>query len=290
MKSPESAALHTQGTNSHRPLTLIHPHKSWSFPDAREWWKYRDLLWEMVKRDLRVRYRQTVLGGLWIVLQPLSQSLVYALVFGLIARLQSQSGIPYVLFIFVNMLGWGFFAGTITRGINSLLGQSTLIKKVYFPRILIPITSILGGVADLLVVLSAVIVMALLMGVSLDARLLTLPFWFALLILVAGGVCFWLSALAVYYRDVRNASTLIIQLWMYLTPVVYSESAVPEVIRPIIHLNPATAPIQGIRWALLSGAFPTTLSLICAIFVGTFLFFTGIGFVRRVERNMVDII
>lgn len=273
-----------------RQVTLIQAHRGWSLPNLVEWWAYRDLLWEMVKRDTRVRYRQTALGWVWVIIQPLSQTLVYTLVFGLIASLPTPGDTPYALFIFVNMLGWGFFSGTVSRGSTSFIGQANLIKKVYFPRVVIPVASLLAGLVDLVVVLGAVLVLILLNGLPLPPRLITLPLWILLLALVASGITFWLSSLAVYYRDFRSASGLILQLWMYLTPVVYSETVIPAAIRPLVDLNPVVAPLLGIRWALLHGELPTVPSLVSAVVIGGVLFVTGMAFIRRIERNMADVI
>lgn len=268
----------------------IKPRSGLATPNLPDIWHYRDLLWEMAKRDIKVRYRQTALGVVWVVLQPAAQALVYGLVFGLIAGLPSEGEVPYVLFVYLNLMGWGFFSGAISRGAGSLVGQAGLINKVYFPRVLIPISSLISGLVDMVVVFALLLLMFFLYSVPLGPQALTLPLWVLLLVLTAGGVSFWLSSLAVYYRDFRNASGLLIQLWMYITPVVYSESVVPDVLRPLFDFNPVTAPILGIRWALLGTEPPGLASLAASAAVAVLLFFTGMIFLRRVERTLVDVV
>ena len=270
--------------------TYIKPRRGWSAPNLRALWRYRDLLYEMTKRDIKVRYRQTALGVIWVIMQPLAQALIYAGLFGFIAKLPSDGEVPYFLFICVNLMGWGFFSSSVTRGATSFISQSNLIKKVYFPRILVPVSTMLGSLLDLLIVFGVVIVMLLVYGVPIKTSILTLPIWILILILLAGGVSFWLSALAVYYRDFRNATGLIFQLWMYITPVVYSEKVIPSSLQVLFNLNPVTAPIMGIRWALLGTTPPNLIGLVISVLSGLLLFVSGAMFLRRVERSLADVI
>jgi lipopolysaccharide transport system permease protein len=269
---------------------VIQPQNRLALPSLAIWWHYRDLLMEMVKRDIRIRYRQTLLGWLWVIIQPVTQSLMYGFVFGIVAGLKSPSGGSYMLFVLVNLLGWGFFTNSLSRGVSSFIGQAALIKKVYFPRSIIPLATMLSSSVDSLVIFITILLLLLFDQGIQPERLLLLPVWALLLVLIALGASFWMASLAAYYRDFRNATGMILQFWMYLTPVVYSETVVPPLLRPIIDLNPITAPVLGIRYSLLGSDLPAAISLISSLTFGVILFVSGLVLVNRVERTMVDVL
>lgn len=252
-------------------------------------WRYRDLLYILAMRDVKLRYKQTALGIIWVVLQPLVAALIFAIIFGRFANLPS-SGVPYLPFVFAGMLPWNLFSGALQRAGNSLISDSRLISKVYFPRMAIPVASSAAVLIDFAVALAVMFGLLLFYGIPLTANLLALPLLLLLTLLISVGVSLFLSALNVYYRDFMYALPFVVQVWMYATPVVYSIDLIPEALRGIYALNPLVGVIDGFRWALLGlGDFPL-MSLFLSLVIGMILFIGGAFVFQRVERNFADVI
>jgi lipopolysaccharide transport system permease protein len=272
-----------------RPVVVIEPARGRFKLNLREMWTYRDLLFILAGRDVKLRYKQTLLGVSWVVLQPLVTAIIFTVVFGGFARLPSD-GKPYILFVFTGLLPWNLFSSSISRAGGSLVGNSGLISKIYFPRILIPLASVGAVLIDFMVAFVFLIVLMLIYRVTFTWHLLFLPFFMLLALLSAMGVSFWISAWGVYYRDFIYALPFLIQAWTYASPVAYAMSIVPERWRWLFGLNPAVGFIEGFRWAILgSGGLTLDIVLISAVSAVLF-FFTGLFIFRRVERGFADVI
>jgi lipopolysaccharide transport system permease protein len=270
-------------------LTIIEPKKGWIAFDFKEVWKYRELFYFLTKRDIKVRYKQTVLGGLWAVIQPVFTMIVFTLFFGRLAKVPSD-GIPYPIFVYAGLLPWTYFANALTASSNSLVGSANLITKVYFPRLIIPASASLAGLVDFFI---AMLVLGFLMvyyqflpsyGILMFPALVTLTF------LCAVGVGLWLSALNVEYRDIRYAIPFLIQIWMFISPVIYSVSIVGENYRWLLAINPMGGVINAFRASLL-GHQPIDwflLSISAAIIL--FLLFSGMYYFRRMEKTFADVV
>jgi lipopolysaccharide transport system permease protein len=265
----------------------IRPARAFSWADLRELWNYRDVLLMLAVRDIKLRYKQTALGVLWVVLQPLLAGLIFAVIFGHFIKLSSE-GYPYLLFVFSALIGWQLFAGILQRAGGSLVNEARLISKVYFPRILVPMASAVAVLIDLVV--SAVIMVALLAlyGVWPGWSLLWLPAVVFLAVALAMGVSIWLAALNVRYRDFMHAMPFLIQVWMYASPVVYSSAVVPTKWQPWFRLNPMVGVIEAFRqaWLGLRPADASAIALSAAWAVA--LLFGGWIYFRRVEQDLAD--
>ena len=231
--------------------------------DLRELWVYRELAAFLALRDLKVRYKQAVFGAGWAILQPLAAAAVFTLVFHRLATMPSD-GLPYPLFAYVGLSVWTYFSGAVTRATQTLVQNSALVSKVYFPRLIAPVAAVLPGVLDLLISLSLLVVLIPLYGESVGRAALTTPLWMALLMTAALGAGLWLGTLNVTYRDINQGVTLLVQLWMFVSPVVYPSSEVSERWQLVYFLNPAAGPIEGFRWALLGAPWPGAGVLISA--------------------------
>ncbi len=247
----------------------------------------------MVWRDLKVRYKQTTLGVAWVILQPLITTLVFSGLFG--ALLQVPTGdIPYPLFVLSGLLPWQYFSGTLTKASNSLVDNTNLITKIYFPRLIIPLSAVFSNLVDFMV---SSIILAILMVFyqkEITATVILLPFLLALTALTAYGFGLWYSALNVQYRDIKHLMPFIIQVWMYLTPVIYSANLIPEDFRWLLSLNPMTSVVMGFRWALfgnhtIANDFSPNLLVISAV-ISICIWMSGMVFFRRMERTFADII
>jgi lipopolysaccharide transport system permease protein len=272
---------------------VIEPSRGWVSLKLKAIWSYRELLYFLIWRDVKVRYKQTALGVAWVVVQPLISMLVYSGIFGVLLSVPT-AGVPYPLFLLSGLLPWQYFAGSLTRSSNSLIENTNLITKIYFPRLMIPLSAVLSGLVDFSV--STVLLGALMAfyRVAPTPAVLFLPAFLLLAILTALGFSLWLSALNVHYRDVKQLIPFITQIWMYLTPVVYGASLIPERYRWLLSLNPMTAVVSGFRWALLGGAlYETQLSgllLIVSALISLLVLFSGAVYFRRTERTFADII
>ena len=273
--------------NVRHPAVVIEPTTGWAAVNFRELWKYRDLLMILAGRDVKLRYKQTVLGVVWVVIQPLIAALIFTLMFGRFAKLPSD-GHPYLLFVFTGVAVWNYFAGVLQRAGNSLLTDSRLITKVYFPRLAIPLSSTFSALIDLSVSLAVLGVLMMIYRVSPTWRILTLPLFIGLAAMTATGVSLWLAALNVRYRDFVHAMPFMIQVWLFASPVAYATTIVPEQWRLLYGLNPAVAFIEGTRWAILGSSSITPQIVTVAVALSTAVFIGGAFFFRRVERSFAD--
>ncbi len=270
------------------PQVLIRPSRGWVSLHLREVWEYRELLYFLIWRDIKVRYKQTVLGAAWAILQPFLTMVVFSVVFGYLAKVPSD-GIPYPIFVYSALLPWQLFANALTRSSNSLVMNERLITKVYFPRLVIPISAVLAGLVDFGIAFVVLLGMMLYYGIVPTAAVVTLPLFLFLAIATALAVGLWLSALSVEYRDVRQTIPFLTQIWLFATPIVYSSSLVPEQWRALYGLNPMAGVVEGFRWALLGkteGVGP--LVIVSAVAVGVFLI-GGLVYFRRMEKTFADV-
>jgi lipopolysaccharide transport system permease protein len=272
------------------PTTVIEPGTGWAPLNLGELWEYREVLYYLIWRDIKVRYRQTVIGALWAIIQPLMTMVVFSVFLGRFAKVPSD-GAPYPLFAFAALVPWAFFASGLTQSANSLVHSGNLITKVYFPRLLVPMGRVLSGLPD--IGLSFLVLLALVAWygeLRPSASLLWLPFLALLAFLTALGVGFWLSALNVQYRDVQHAVPFLIQIWMFATPIAYPSSLLPEPWRTVYGLNPMVGVVEGFRWALLESGRSPGLPLVVSSVAAVVLLVSGAFFFRRVERTFADVI
>ena len=255
----------------------------------KELWDYRELLYFLVWRDVKVRYKQTVIGAAWTVIQPLVTIVVFTLVFQNLAKMPSD-GIPYPLFSFTALLPWNFFAKALNTSITSVVGNANLITKVYFPRLVLPISAVLSGLIDFGISSLFLLGMMIWYGIMPGWGVLALPFFLLLAVLTALSIGLWLAVINVRYRDVGQATAFLIQLWLFVSPVAYPLSLVPEKWRALYSLNPMTGVIEGFRWALLGKPMMDILPIVISIVVVLALLFAGIRFFRRMEETFADVV
>ena len=271
----------------HARAIVIQPSRGWVPLRLGELWAYRELLFFLVWRDLKVRYKQTALGAAWAIIQPFFTMVVFSVFFGRLAGLPSD-GVPYPVFTYCARVPWTYFATALTMSSNSLVDHARLITKVYFPRLLVPAASVLAGLVDLAIAGVVLIGMMLYYGIVPGPAVFALPAFVLLAAATALGVGLWLSALNVEYRDVRYTVPFLIQFWLFLTPVAYSSSLVPERWRALYGLNPMTGVVEGFRWALLGKAPPGAVLLVSTASV-LVLLLGGLFYFRRMERRFADI-
>ncbi len=270
-----------------RPHVRIRAARAWSLADLRELWSYRDVLFMLAVRDIKLRYKQTALGVVWVILQPLLAGLIFAVIFGRFIKLSSE-GYPYLLFVFPALIGWQMFAGILQRAGGSLVHEARLVSKVYFPRVLVPLASALAVLVDLAVSLALMLGLLAWYHMWPGWSLAWLPAVLVLALALAVGISLWLAALNVRYRDFLHATPFLVQVWMYATPVVYASAAVPARWRGWFSLNPMVGVVEGYRqaWLGLRPADLTALALSAAwaavLLVGGWIYF------RRVERDLAD--
>ncbi len=272
-----------------RFVTVIQPSKGWAIINLREMWGYRDLLWILAQRDVKLRYKQTALGITWVVLQPLVAAVIFAVIFGRLAKLPSD-GQPYILFVFAGLLPWNYLAGALQRAGGSLVGNANLITKVYFPRLIIPISSTLAVLIDFAVSLVVMLVLMVVYQAPPTWNLLALPFFLSLATLTAVGISLWISALNVRYRDFMYALPFLIQVWLYASPVTYATSLIPARWQWLYSLNPAVGFIEGFRWSLLGTSALTPPMVVISTVIALTAFISGAFFFRRVERSFADVV
>ena len=273
-----------------RPTLRIRPTKGWAALNLRELWSYRDLLWILVERNIKVIYKQTALGMGWIALQPLIGAGVLSIIFGRIAKLPSD-GAPYPLFVFCGLTAWNYFSQTAQRSSNSLINNAQLVSKVYFPRMLIPLSHTFSTLVDFAVMLVMILIFMAVYGMPPTLRLAAIPGFLFLTAMAATGIALWFSALSVKYRDCNYALPFFLQIWMYASAVVYPASMISsERLRSLFALNPVVGFVEGFRWSVLgtSALNPTMLWITIGMSVTALV--SGAFFFRRVERQFADII
>ncbi|MBU1727399.1 MAG: ABC transporter permease [Candidatus Omnitrophica bacterium] len=255
----------------------------------KELWLYRDLLYFLVWRDIKVRYKQTVIGGAWAVIQPFFAMVVFSLFFGRLARIPSDN-IPYPIFAFAALVPWTYFANSLSLATNSLVEHRAVITKIYFPRIILPLSSVLGGLVDFSIAFIVLIGMMFFYGIALSPLIWFVPLLTLLLIITVFSVSLWLSALNVEYRDVRYAVGFLIQLWLFASPVAYPASLVPQKWRFLYGLNPMAGVIEGFRSILLMAKAPDFGMLLVSSLVVLLVFISGIVYFQRVEESFADVV
>lgn len=270
------------------PLVIIEPNKAWGALDLRDLWAFRELLYFLTWRDVKVRYKQTELGIAWAIIQPLFTMLVFTLFFGRLAGIPSDN-VPYPLFAYAGLLAWSFFANAITNSGNSLVGSANLITKVYFPRMIIPGAAVVAGLVDFAVAFVILVLLMIYYGVMISWSILMFPVVVLLTTLLALGMGMWLSAMNVKYRDVRFALPFLIQLWMFISPVIYPTSFLPEKFRWFLSLNPMTGIIEGYRSSLFGRPFNWIALALSAVITLAVLTYASYSF-RRMEKSFADIV
>ncbi len=268
--------------------TVIEPVRGWRMPDAAEFWACRELLWVLILRDIKVRYKQTALGVAWVILRPLASIALFTVIFGMLAKIPSD-GYPYAVFVFAALIPWTFFAGAVGASGNSLVGAAALINKIYFPRLIIPVAAVGSGLVDLAISAAFLLAAMPFFGVAWSPNLLAVPLLLAAVLLLAVGVGTLFSALTAVYRDFASVLGFLLQLWMYATPVVYPASLIPERWRWVLHLNPMAALVEGFRSAFLGRPFDLP-ALGVSFAAAAAAFVAGVAYFEKIERRFADII
>ena len=271
------------------PLHRIAPTRAWAPLRLGELWAYRELLYFLIWREIKVRYKQTALGAAWAILQPLTTMVVFSIFFGRLAKIPSD-GVPYPVFAFCALLPWQLFAFALTESSNSVVANQRLITKVYFPRLIVPIAAVAVGLVDFAIAFLVLAAMLVYFGIQPGLAILSVPLWTALAVATALGVGLWLAALNVRYRDVRYTLPFVAQLWLFLTPVAYPSSIVPEAWQAAYAINPMVGVVEGFRWALLGGKGSPAATVFVSVAVVAAILISGLFYFRRVERTFADVI
>lgn len=272
-----------------RPALRIQPTKGWTSLRLKEVWDYRELAGIFIWRDLKVRYKQTIVGALWAVIQPFLTMVIFSIFFGRLARVPSDN-IPYPIFSYAALVPWTFFANSINLASNSLVGNADMIKKIYFPRLTMPVAAVLGGLVDFAFAFVILLVMMLYYGYIPTINILFFPLFLLLAMITALGISLWFSAMNVQYRDVRYMIPFITQAWLFATPVAYPSSMLSEPWRTLYGLNPMVGVIEGFRWALLGTETAPGPMILVSFFVALIILVSGLYYFRRVEKIFADVI
>lgn len=270
------------------PHLIIQPPRKWVPVDFHELWHYHELLYFLTWRDIKIRYKQTILGFSWAIIQPLSMTTIFTIFFGGLANIPSEE-VPYPLFAFSGVLIWTIFAEGLTRSTKSTVSNAHIMTKVYFPRLILPISGILSPLVDFLAGFSILVIAIIYYGIGLSWQIIALPAFILLAVATALGVGLWFSALNVKYRDFGYVIPFMIQLWLFASPVVYPSSLIPPQYRALYGLNPMAGVIEGFRWALFSTS-PPSLMIMVSIGVVIALLISGIFYFRRMEQYFADIV
>jgi lipopolysaccharide transport system permease protein len=271
------------------PTLVIRPSRGWAAIKFRELWQYRELIYFFVWRDIKVRYKQTVLGAAWAIIQPFVTMVVFSIFFGRLAKMPSD-GIPYPIFTYCALLPWNYFAEAMNRASNSMVESANLIRKVYFPRLVVPLSAVISGLVDFAIAFTVLIAMMFYYKTIPKVTLLWFPSFMLMTIATALGVGLWLSSMNVRYRDIRYTIPFLTQLWFFITPVVYPSRLLPGFWRIVYGLNPMVSVIEGFRWALLSkGQQPGWMLAVSAAMV-LILLISGAFYFRRMEKTFADIV
>ena len=282
-------------SKSQEEVLFLKPSHGWSAINLMELWRYRELIYFLIWRDIKVRYKQTMLGAAWAIIQPFFTMVVFTIFFGRLAKVPSDN-IPYPIFSYTALLPWGMFTKALTDAGRSLISNRAMITKVYFPRLVIPISSVLSGVVDFaiafVVLLGMMIYYNILPGsayqVNITSAVWLLPFFILLALITALGVGLWLSALNVIYRDINYIMPFLTQFWLFITPIAYPSSLIPERWRLIYALNPMTGVVEGFRWALLGAETSPGPMLAVSTIISILVLITGLFYFRRMERTFAD--
>lgn len=276
-------------SESDTPAIIIQPPKGWPNLGLRELWDYRDLLYLLVWRDIKVRYKQTFVGASWAIIQPFIAMVVLSIFFGKLAKVPSE-GIPYPIFAYSALVPWTYFVNVLTQSSNSVVLNRAVITRIYFPRLIIPMTAVVTGLLDFAIAFVILVGMMLFYGVAPTVAIWTLPFFILLTVATALGLGFWLAALNVHYRDIGFVLPFLTQIWLFVTPIAYPSSLVPEKWRAIYGLNPMAGVVEGFRWALLGKSQAPGMLLAISVAVVIALLLGGIIFFRYREDTFSDVI
>jgi lipopolysaccharide transport system permease protein len=270
-------------------VTRVEPSKGWVSLRLPEIWEYRELLYFLIWRDIKVRYKQTVLGGAWAIIQPFFTMVVFSIFFGRLAKVPSD-GIPYPIFSYTALVPWAFFANGLNQASNSLVGNANLINKVYFPRMAMPLASVLSGIIDFMLAFVMLVGMMFYYGMMPSLNAIWLPFFLVLALVTSLGTSLWLSAMYVQFRDVRHIVPFLTQIWLFSTPIAYPSSLIQEPWRTVYGINPMAGVVEGFRWALLGvGSAPGPIIVVSSA-VAVLLLLTGAFYFRRMEKTFADVV
>ena len=268
---------------------MLEPPRGWLNLRLRELWEFRELLFFLIWRDIKVRYKQTILGATWAVLQPLLTMVVFSLIFGKLGKLPSN-GIPYPVFTFAALVPWQLFSRALSDASISLVGNQNMVTKIYFPRIFLPSASVLGGLLDFGISFTILLILMVIYDIPFTWAILTVPLFLALCVMTALAVGLWLSALNVRFRDVKYITPFLLQFWMYASPVAYSSSLIPEQWRVLYGLNPMAGVVEGFRWALLGQPISVGSFLPISILAVALLFISSLIYFQRMELTFADVV
>jgi lipopolysaccharide transport system permease protein len=271
------------------PITRIEPSKGWVSLKLKELWEYRELLYFLIWRDIKVRYKQTVLGAAWAIIQPFFTMVVFSLFFGRLAKVPSD-GLPYPIFSFAALVPWTFFANGLSMASNSLVNSADLITKVYFPRLVIPLATVLSGIIDFLLAFIMLLGMMFYFDIIPTVNVFWLPFLLLLALVTSFGTSLWLSAMNVQFRDVRYTIPFLTQFWLFATPIAYPSSLLSEPWRTLYGINPMVGVVEGFRWALLGTSTAPGEVLIVSSIAASVLLISGAYYFRRMEKMFADVV
>ena len=290
MQAESRLELNKAGEHS-EPVTVtyIKPMSGWSGLQLDELWRYRELLFFFVWRDVKVRYKQTILGMSWAIIQPFFTMVIFSLFFGRLAQVPSD-GLPYPVFSYAALVPWTLFANALTQASNSLVVGANMIKKIYFPRLTMPIATVLAAVVDFALAFIVLVGMMFYYGLTPTTNALWLPLFLLLALVTSLGVGLWLSALNVQFRDVRYAVPFLTQAWLFATPIAYPSSLLPEFWRPFYALNPMVGVVEGFRWALLGTESAPNMMVAVSALVALGFLISGTYYFRRMEKTFADVI
>jgi len=279
------------GTKSTSETIILRPTRGWSALNLGDLWRYRELIFFLTWRDIKVRYKQTVLGAAWAIIRPVMTMLVYSLIFGQLANLDSE-GVPYTIFTYVALLPWQLFSKAMNDTGRSMVSNRNMITKIYFPRLVIPISTVLSGLVDFFIAFVILIGMMVYYDISLTSAIWTLPLFLLLTLISALGVGLWFSSLNVLYRDVGYMLPFLTEMWKYLTPVAYSAGYITGAWKIIYAINPMAGVVQGFRWALLGIELDSSATMTMSISIGVAIvvLISGLFYFRRMERTFADMV
>lgn len=291
----QEAKSQVAGTNQSKPLSAhipvvdIVPSKGWVSLGLRELWEYRELLFFFVWRDIKVRYKQTILGASWAVIQPFFTMVVFSLFFGRLAKVPSD-GLPYPIFSYAALVPWTFFANGLAQASNSLVQNSNMVKKIYFPRLAMPLAAVAAGIVDFVLAFAVLLLMMLYYGVVPTVNVLWLPLFLLLAFVTCLGASFWLSAMNVQFRDVRYVVPFLVQIWLFITPIAYSSQLLDEPWRTVYGVNPMAGVVEGFRWALLGTDNAPGPIIAVSTVMAVILLISGSFYFRRMEKTFADVV
>jgi lipopolysaccharide transport system permease protein len=269
--------------------TRIEPIKRWGSIGFKELWEFRELLYFFVWRDIKVRYKQTVMGMLWGIIQPLFTMIIFSLFFGGLAGVPSD-GLPYPIFSFTALVPWTFFANALSLGSNSLVSNASMIKKIYFPRLMMPAATVLAGLVDFVIAFIFLLGIMLFYGIKPTSNIIWLPFFLVLTVITSLGVSLWLAAMNVHFRDVRYVVPFLVQAWMFITPIAYPSSMLSQPWLTLYSLNPMAGVVEGFRWALLGTDTAPGPMIVVSSLAALGIFVGGIFYFRYLEQTFADVI